>query len=151
MSNSFVMNILQALTLCRLLNTNILLPKYPPGGGGAPADSGERSNPMEPRLRRCWTPPRQLPQHILQNPAVLVVQNLLRRIDPDHRAKLSRLAQIRLGKHRDRLPVGELGIEHRLQLTTLAHSKDLLARQMQRLHILPRQKLQWQNPHSHQV
>src|ERR1700724_1052620 len=48
---------------------------------------------------------RQLPQNILQNPAILVVQNLLRGIDPYRRRELRRLAQIGLCKHRQRLPI----------------------------------------------
>src|SRR6266851_2375733 len=36
MRKPFVMNILQTLPLCKLLNTSILRPKYPRGGRGYP-------------------------------------------------------------------------------------------------------------------
>src|SRR3984957_11021578 len=108
----------------------------------------ERSTRVKSRLSRGRILSGKLPQHILQNPAMLVVQNLLRRIDPHRRGKLDRLTQVRLRKHRDDLPISKLAIQHSLQLSRrIPNGEDLLARKTQRFGVLSRQKLQRQNAH----
>src|ERR1700693_484060 len=104
---------------------------------------------LRTRLRR-----QQLPQHILQNAAVGVVERLLWRIDAHQRVELDRLVlppstavSARSGAHFYLAPGGEV-------FDTIADSGDLedfFARQLERFGVLSREKLQRQNSHANQI
>src|SRR5947208_1781449 len=103
---------------------------------------------METSLRtHCFPTSRhQLPQHVLQNPAVCVVQSFSRRINPDegpeffHSAGTGRV-------HFQMLPRGKfIG-----QLTNAADLENFIARESERVRGLSGYELQRQNTHPHQI
>src|SRR5205823_7018843 len=91
---------------------------------------------------------RQLPQHVLENPAVPVVLQLLRRIDPYQRAQLD--ARPVGASRRDgqllaaREPLGEQGGE-------TGQIEGFFPGEPERLRGLARQELQRQNAHAYEV
>src|SRR5208282_470011 len=85
---------------------------------------------------------RQLPQHVLQDAAVLVVLDLLRRVDADSRLEGYFFAFGGSGYHRDRPAVLEPCVE---PLTEVKDVVSLLAGKAERLYILGGLKLQRQN------
>src|SRR5258706_2905734 len=99
-----------------------------------------------PRPLRTPFPPQQLPQHILQNAAVSVVERLLRRIDPDQRVELD-CSFLALGSNLHRAPCSE-AFHHVADTADLEH---FLARQPERLRVLAREELQRQNSHADQI
>src|SRR5215468_7112988 len=57
----------------------------------------------------------QLPQHIMQDPAVLVIKDLLRRVDPYLCVEFNGCSVIPSSVHLDKASLGELGIQKSLE------------------------------------
>src|ERR1035441_7459323 len=121
------------------IHDRISEPKYLPDG----SQSGSLKTVAWKRTESFGLFRRQLPQHVLQNAAVLKVLDLLRRIDPDLGRELLHSPIGSGSLHRERPPTGKLRPQQSRQPREVV---DLFARQPQRLHILPILKLQWQNP-----
>src|SRR3982074_2629362 len=62
------MNSLQRRTLCKLLNTSLLLPKYPPGGRGAPTPEAASIGTVTCVTRIPSKRMTDLPENLFENP-----------------------------------------------------------------------------------
>src|SRR5216683_6522656 len=95
---------------------------------------------------RTWLRSQQLPQHVLQDAAVSVVERFLRSINAHDCRKLCRLA-IGGGPNFHLAACGEM-LDHVADAADLQH---LFSGQLERVRILSRQKLQRQYSHADQI
>src|SRR5579863_1382786 len=96
---------------------------------------------------RLRLPRQQLPQHILQDPAVGVVQGFLRRVDADQGTELD----IRLAFHGGPHFYFAAGGEVLDQVADAGDLEHFFSRQFERFRVLARAELQGQDAHADQV
>lgn len=83
---------------------------------------------------------------------MLVVEDLLRRVDAQDGGELDGLAGGCLGEDREDAAVGELGIEHGLELAgSIADGEDLLSGEAEGCDGLAREELEGEDSHADQV
>ena len=101
--------------LSRLLRRRVPYPNYP------------ECTPLALRPHRLRLVGQQLPEHILQNPAVRVIERFLRRVDAHQCLELDRILALRSGRHMQ----GTSGREVLDHVADAGNLEYLLARQFQ--------------------
>ncbi len=83
---------------------------------------------------------------------MLVIEDLLRRVDADGDGELCGAAEVAFGAHQDLFPVGKAAVEHRAEIAgVFADAEDLFAREAELFGALAGQELQRKDAHADQV
>src|ERR1035437_2840441 len=94
----------------------------------------------------------ELAEDVLEDAAVLVVENLLRGVDAQGGGELDGAAGESFGEDGEDAAVGELGVEHGLELAGgVADREDLLAAEAERGGGLAGEELQGEDTHADQI